>query len=199
MLMSGTPPWLCHRPRCRCAEPAVELAAVDGVARQLRVAPGRDRGRIRAGHRDGHVAAAGDHGLAVRHDGDGVAVAAGSDVERGNGRILRHHPRGRAVDIHSDGGVARRARAGAGRRVVRDRRRADPCGAVQQVQVHTGNRVGGHAARGGLVDDDAVAIGSDAVLPVTVLSDVESLIRIVLRPSMPAIWLPDEVPETLFT
>lgn len=39
MLMSGTPPWLCHRPRCRCAEPAVELAAVDGVARQLRVAP----------------------------------------------------------------------------------------------------------------------------------------------------------------
>lgn len=50
MLMSGTPPWLCHRPRCRCAEPAVELAAVDGVA------PGRDRGRIRAGHRDGHVA-----------------------------------------------------------------------------------------------------------------------------------------------
>ena len=82
---------------------------------------------------------------------------------------------------------------------VRDRRRADPCGAVQQVQVHTGNRVGGHAARGGLVDDDAVAIGSDAVLPVTVLSNVESLIRIVLRPSMPAIWLPDEVPETLFT
>lgn len=55
------------------------------------------------------------------------------------------------------------------------------------------------AARGGLVDDDAVAIGSDAVLPVTVLSNVESLIRIVLRPSMPAIWLPDEVPETLFT
>ena len=129
----------------------------------------------------------------------GVAVAVGSDVERGNGRILRHHPRGRTVDIHSDGGVARRARAGAGRRVVRDRRRADPCGAVQQVQVHTGNRVGGHAARGGLVDDDAVAIGPDAVLPVTVLSDVESLIRIVLRPSMPAIWLPDEVPETLFT
>jgi len=58
---------------------------------------------------------------------------------------------------------------------------------------------GFRVARGGLVDDDAVGDRVGCGLPVTVLSNVESLIRIVLRPSMPAIWLPDEVPETLFT
>lgn len=52
-------------------------------------------------------------------------------------------PRGRAVDIHSDGGVARRARAGAGRRVVRDRRRAGVEIKLSVVlQHHIGGRVG---------------------------------------------------------
>ena len=43
------------------------------------------------------------------------------------------------------------------------------------------------------------AIGSDAVLEVWVLVSVELEIRIVLSPSMPAIWLPVDVPETLLT
>ena len=95
-----------------------------------------------AGIADARVAGVIADGLAVRGDSDGVAVAAGSDVERGNGRILRHHPRGRAVDIHSDGGVARRARAGAGRRVVRDRRRVGVEIKLSVLQHHIGGRVG---------------------------------------------------------
>lgn len=51
-------------------------------------------------------------------------------------------PRGRAVDIHSDGGVARRARAGAGRRVVRDRRRVGVEIKLSVLQHHIGGRVG---------------------------------------------------------
>ncbi len=44
-----------------------------------------------------------------------------------------------------------------------------------------------------------LATGSDAVAPVTSLSSVESLISMVLRPSMPAICDPLAVPVTLFT
>ena len=43
------------------------------------------------------------------------------------------------------------------------------------------------------------ATGSDAVAWVWVLVRSESLIRIVLRPSMPAIWLPVAVPVALVT
>lgn len=71
-----------------------------------------------------------------------LPFAAGSDVERGNGRILHHHTRGRAVDIHSDGGVARRACAGAGRRVVRERRRVGVEIKFSVLQHHIGGRVG---------------------------------------------------------
>ena len=43
------------------------------------------------------------------------------------------------------------------------------------------------------------ATGSEAVAWVCVLVSWESLIRIVLRPSMPAIWLPVAVPVALVT
>lgn len=39
-----------------------------------------------------------------------------------------------------------------------------------------------------------LATGSDAVLPVTSLVSSESCTRMVLSPSMPAIWLPVAVP-----